>query len=280
MAFYGHPTELYAAVLYMIFAVITGVLCLIQLVFLQKLNIWSVYWLPLLSFCMCYENVLLYLGDHISRHSSVAYAGNVFHALQIPIFVIVLYEVSYRLHEARSAQFLYYIRFDLGGSATELTALLSLWIVRTIAAGLFVMTLITDFFILPKNHRSKVTGAGGYYAFSRDDNEHSVSLWLNLIPPIVLTVAGITIGISLYRFVYQHSIAQPIHLVILSIYPHQTLFALHLQYIIAITNRERGVTIYPFHDVTYHHTRTHRIFLLMAPPTNKIFAPFYTFLYL
>ena len=256
MAFYGHPTELDAAVLYMIFAVITGVLCLIQLIFLQRLNIWSVYWLPLLSFCMCYENVLLYLGDHISRHSSVAYAGNVFHALQIPIFIIVLYEVSYRLHEARSAQFLYYIRFDLGGSTTDLTALLSLWIVRTIAAGLFVMTLITDFSMLRRNHRSKVTGAAGYYTFSRDDNEHSVSLWLNLIPPIVLTVAGITIGISLYRCVYQHSAAS--QSASLSIQSTSILY--YSVNIFVQQKAEKGHSP----PVIYHHSFTHSLFLLMT----------------
>jgi hypothetical protein len=184
----------------MIFAVISGSLCIIQLLFLQKLNILSVYLQPLLSFCMTYENVALYLGSSISSKSAAANAGNFFHSLEIPLFIIVLYEVSFRLHEARSAQFLYCIRFDQGKSAMQWVAPISLWIVRLIATGLFVINILVDFDVLRKQYSSPEAGRGGYYSLGVRNNSTKLTLWLALIPPIVLSAAGLLIGISLYRY--------------------------------------------------------------------------------
>jgi hypothetical protein len=69
--------------------------------------------LPLLSFCLCFENVLLFRGDSIEKHSALTDAGHVFQALQIPLFIIIIYELPFRLHEARLAHFCC-IPFDQG----------------------------------------------------------------------------------------------------------------------------------------------------------------------
>lgn len=114
MTFYANPADYTQRVVFILFATIIGAMVPMQLIFLQKLIIAPVRLLPLLSFCMCYENVLLAMGDWVSASSDVVSAGNVFHSLQIPLFVIILYETTFRLYQARSLQ-LACLRFDLGG---------------------------------------------------------------------------------------------------------------------------------------------------------------------
>ncbi len=114
MAIFGNPADYTQRVVFILFASTIGAMVPIQLIFLQKLIIVPVRLLPLLSFCMCYENILLGMGDWIDASSDVASAGNVFHSLQIPLFVIILYETTFRLYQARSLQ-LACLRFDLGG---------------------------------------------------------------------------------------------------------------------------------------------------------------------
>jgi hypothetical protein len=87
------------------FAVIAALLFCVQIICLQKLRAIPVYMLPLLSFCIVYENVVLYCGGDISATSSIAYSAYFFLSLQIPLFVIILFELTFRLHEARSTKF-------------------------------------------------------------------------------------------------------------------------------------------------------------------------------
>ena len=147
MTFYATPTDYTQRVVFILFATIIGALVPFQLVFLQKLIIVPVRLLPLLSFCMCYENVVLALGDWVTSDSPAVISGNVFHSLQIPLFVIILYETTFRLYQARSLQ-LSCLRFDLGGSVHGALAELSLWGMRILAAALFTMNILADFAFL------------------------------------------------------------------------------------------------------------------------------------
>jgi len=126
MTCFGNPADFTQRVVYILFASAVGALVPVQLVFLQKLIILPVRLLPLLSFCMCYENVLLALGDSVGKTDNVVMAGNAFRSVQIPLFVIILYEITFRLYQARSLQ-LSCLRFDLGGSTDSILAELSLW---------------------------------------------------------------------------------------------------------------------------------------------------------
>ena len=126
MTCFGNQTDFTQRVVFILFASTIGALVPVQLVFLQKVIILPVRLLPLLSFCMCYENVVLALGDLVSKTDNVVMAGNAFRSVQIPLFVVILYETTFRLYQARSLQ-LSCLRFDLGGSTDSFLAELSLW---------------------------------------------------------------------------------------------------------------------------------------------------------
>ena len=74
------------------------------MLFLSKLHILPAYALPLLSFCLAFINISLYFGESIEVKSHMANTLNLFQSLIVPLFVLVLFELTFRLHEARSAK--------------------------------------------------------------------------------------------------------------------------------------------------------------------------------
>ena len=72
--------------------------------FLSKLHILPAYALPLLSFCLAFINISLYFGESFKVKSPMANTLNFFQSLVIPLFVLVLFEMTFRLHEVRSAK--------------------------------------------------------------------------------------------------------------------------------------------------------------------------------
>jgi hypothetical protein len=196
MSFVGNPTNLYAYILFIIFAIIAGLLCIVQVRYLQKLGIIPVLLLPLLSFCVCFENSVLACGTAVGASSSVAMATYFFHSLQIPLFIIILYEVSYRLHEVRLVHF-FCIPFDQGPDVNFLPAMLSIWFVRLIAAGLFVMNILVDYSFVSSSGATK-TAVAGYPYLAKHST--ALSLILALIPPITLSAFAISIAFALYRY--------------------------------------------------------------------------------
>ena len=198
MNVYGRvDTTNYGHIVFIVFAVISAILGSISLLFLQRLNILPVYLLPLLCFFICYENTVLSLGDNISAASKLAYAGNVFHSLTIPLFVIILHETSFRLYQSRSFQFCC-IRFDQSNmSSKNYFAVVLLWSVRIIAVGLFVMNILADFNLVPASEDCDKAKVAGYAAFITDP--YCGSLILALIPPIFLAFISISIGMILIR---------------------------------------------------------------------------------
>lgn len=193
----NHATRpYYAQPVFIVFAAIAAILGSISLLFLQRLNILPVYLLPLLCFCVCYDNSLESIGM-VSETASVAYAGNVFHSLQIPLFVIILHETSFRLYQSRSFQFCC-IRFDQNNVKTiNYAAAVLLWSVRIIACGLFIMNIFSTFNAVPESDQCDVAGVGGYASFVKDP--HCLTLILSLVPPIILSFIAISIGLILVR---------------------------------------------------------------------------------
>ena len=189
--------EEYEQIVFIIYAAIAAVLGTISLLFLQRLNILPVFLLPLLCFCVCYENTLLSLGNKISNNSKVADAGYVFHSLVIPFFIIILHETSFRLYQSRSFQFCC-IRFDQSNNRTiNIAAAVLLWSVRVISIGLFIMNIFTSFEAVPSDRQCSQAGIGGYVSFIAEP--HCLTLILALVPPIVLSFISINIGMILVR---------------------------------------------------------------------------------
>jgi len=196
MGFIGQYQPYYAQILFLGYAAIALLLLAIQIIKLQKLAILPIYLLPCLSLLVCYQNIILYFSDSIRTNSDEAYAGYVFHSFEIPMYVVIIYEVAQRLHEARSAKFLCLV-FDEGLKYDSFAAVISVWAVRFLAIGLFVLNILTDFSLLPTSNNSLKTGSGGYIFLAK--NPASLSIWLNLIPPIILSATSIILGIVLFR---------------------------------------------------------------------------------
>jgi len=184
------------------FGVIAAALFFLQVIFLQKMQILPVYLLPLLSISVAYENVLLYCGN-VDRQSPSANAGYFFHSIQIPLYLLTFYELTFRLHEARSAKFCC-IPFDQSedvindwGLVIKHVLLVPLWFIRIVAGGLFVMNILVDFSFVTSEGSSEYAGRSGYITLAQ--NSSMIPLWLALIPPMTLSAMGFYLAFVLYR---------------------------------------------------------------------------------
>ena len=191
----------FSNVLFLAFSCVGLLLFFVQVFHLQQLRLVPVYLLPLLTFCITYENAVMYYSCNVgvgtgSVDGPTVGAGYVFMALIPPLFISILYELSFRLHEARQAHF-FCLPMEQGDdfSATPGTTLL--WLVRLVAAGLFIMSIFVNFSLVSHDDAPHA-GSGGYAYLA----QHSASLaaWLSLIPPIVLSFASLFIGLSVHRY--------------------------------------------------------------------------------
>eukprot|EP01041_Mallomonas_annulata_P008688 gene8688-17947_t len=195
MSFVGHSTYYYAQILFAAFSVIAALCFVFHLYFIKVLKIFSIYLLPVLSICICFENVILYYNNEIDNKSALANIAYVLHSLIIPLFCLIEYEISFRLYEAKGAHFCF-IRFDQGEDMSPIVAPIALWIMRLIALGLFVISIMVNFNFVPK--ASEYTGRGGYITLA--NNKYSLSMWLNLIPPIYLSILSFLTAFTMYRY--------------------------------------------------------------------------------
>ncbi|CAN0250661.1 unnamed protein product, partial [Ectocarpus fasciculatus] len=179
------------------FGLIAGILCILQMIFYQELKIVPVYLLPFLSFCICFENFALYRQENIEEDGSVATAGKVFHSFIVPLFVMLLFEVPFRLHETRLAHF-GCIPFEQGTDMPSFAAQLVLITERVIALGLFAMNIIVNFNFVREEDKHSFSGIGGYKTLA--EHRRSLHLWLSLIPSMALSVLGIYICFVLYKY--------------------------------------------------------------------------------
>lgn len=188
----------YKSVLFFIFGIIASILLLLQIILLSKLKLIVVKLLPLLSFCIAFENFVLFANTFIKIKSDTANTINFFHALEIPIFFIFLFEITLRLFEARSGPFCF-IPFDMGEQYVKYRMLTLLCFVRGIAIGLFIINILINYdFIESNGSDCSIAGTGGYITLAQHYNCNL--LWLALVPPIALSSMGIFIMIQIYRY--------------------------------------------------------------------------------
>ena len=103
----------------------------------------SLVCLPLLTVSVAYENFLLYISCRTDEISAGAVGtGYVFQAMIIPLMMIVLHEVTYRLHEYRNVHFLWFpLEVDGENDGAEVI----LWINRLFAITFFILGLAVAF---------------------------------------------------------------------------------------------------------------------------------------
>jgi hypothetical protein len=185
----------YSGVLYVAFCVIGFILFCLQILFLQRLTLMPAYLLPLLSFCVTYENAVMYYScNATAADGNTIGAGLVFIALIPPLILVLLYEISYRLYEARQAHF-FCLPLEQGLSSAPGAA--SVWLVRLVAAGLFIMAIFVNFSVVSHTDASSA-GSGGYAYLAQ--HSQSLAVWLALIPPIVASLMALCMGIAVHRY--------------------------------------------------------------------------------
>lgn len=197
MTFVGDHNEPFETGLYISFAIISGLLFFLQIYYLQKLRMLPVYLLPAISVCICWENSLLAGGDRTEPSWRISQFVTAIQALILPFHVIVIFEMPFRLHQARTAHFLC-IPFEQGEFISGFISKVCLWSVRIIAVGLLVINLLVNF-KLPHG-QSDMAGKIGFVKFN--DIGDTIHMWLALLPPLLLSLEATIISVVMQRFFY------------------------------------------------------------------------------
>lgn len=200
MTFFGHENEPFETGLYISFAIISGLLFFLQIFYLQKLRMLPVYLLPAISVCICWENSLLAGGNRTETYWRISQFVTAIQALILPFHVIVIFEMPFRLHQARTAHFLC-IPFEQGEMISGFISKICLWSVRIIALGLLVINLLVNF-NLPHGH--EMAGKVGFVYFN--DIENNTHMWLALLPPLLLSLESTIISVVMQRYAKDFSL--------------------------------------------------------------------------
>ena len=196
VAYFGNNLDDYAFIAFVIIVILSVLLFCKQVLYLRKMTILPVYTLPLVSFCICFESTVLLLGSSISDNSLTADFAYIFKCLQVPLLLLSLYEITHRLHEARSVNF-FFLRFDEGDVFAKKNGDRFLLLIRIVACGLLIINILTFYQLSLPSAGSVLVGMGGYIYLA--ENYYSLNLWLALIPPIVLSLASLVLSYSIMR---------------------------------------------------------------------------------
>lgn len=205
MGVFGYDHNTLSRTLFLVFAVICAIISIVHCYYVRKLKILSVYLLPLLSICMCFENCLLYLTDDIDDNSIIAQIGKVCVCLQLPIFAMVMFEVPARLHEARSVQFCC-VPYDQEKDVSKLPGMLLFTIMRIFAILVFLCNLLLYFSSYCEKlydndaHILKscdYVGRGGFFTLYKHDLNSL--FWLSLILPSYVFLVSFYMYFTLHR---------------------------------------------------------------------------------
>lgn len=188
---------MYEEVLFMIYAILSCFLFIFQIFFLQKIRALPVYILPVVSFCICFDNLVCFRGDKINENSSVSKAAFVFNSLIPACLLLTSFEMPYRLHEARSVHFLY-ISFEEGQYMPKYISTFTLFAVRLLAIGILIAKILANFELVGDDNIS--VGIAGYASFSKDDNANSIILWLDLLPSMIVGFNAIVMALILRKY--------------------------------------------------------------------------------
>lgn len=182
----GTENHKYAEILFVAFAIIAGLLLIVQIVFLQKMKIFSVFAIVVISVCICYENALLAVGDNLDYDSGAFQLMYALQALEIPLFIVCLYETAYRLYEEKGAN-LANVQLEERLAKRFTLPCFGLWFIVLIATMLFILNILTNFQLLDGQSYLHA-GSGGYVYLAK--HPESLTIWLALIPPIVLSIVA------------------------------------------------------------------------------------------
>jgi hypothetical protein len=145
---------------------------------------------------MCCIIVGAYSHSHFCSSLFVIYHGT--RTFEVPILLIVVFEITYLVHKRRSVNFCG-MYFDEGVRVNN-TAFMSFMLrnsIRTLAAVLLVMGLIVNFNLLIV--QEPLAGKAGWTSLAEEDWQN-IHLLLSLIPTAVLTLVSFYLSIILWRY--------------------------------------------------------------------------------
>lgn len=149
--------------------------------------------LPLCA-CLVIENVVLAVGDEVDEHGGVAGFAKVVHALIIPLFLVLFFEVAYEVHKRRSVNFCGII-FDEGHRRSfTFSSFFVRHSTHFIAVLLIAVNLIVNFNAL--ENESGRAGMVGYHELDESE-EHLI---FGIIPSVVLSLYVLYVTVVLWRY--------------------------------------------------------------------------------
>jgi len=169
---------------------------------------------PVALFILALENAALAASgniydSHIVEDGNENFDSNVFiqavfvlQTFEVPILLIVVFEITYLVHKRRSVNFCG-MYFDEGVRVKN-TAFMSCMLrnsIRTLATVLLVMGLVVNFDLIQTGADvDALAGRAGWWALAGEDWDGKVHLLLSLIPTAVLTLVSFYLSIMLWRY--------------------------------------------------------------------------------
>ena len=142
--------------------------------------------------------------DTLVKENPLVKSILILQCFEVPILLIVIFEVTYLIHKRRSVNFCG-MYFDEGRRLNNTQAMSCMLrnSIRTLATILLVMGLLVNFdFIQSDAKVDELAGRAGWYVFFNEEGslENKLHLFLSLIPIAVLVVYSFYLSIMLWRY--------------------------------------------------------------------------------
>lgn len=159
---------------------------------------------PASCLILAFENLGLFLSDKFDEEDILVKVLYAMHALIVPIWLEVAFEVCYLIHKRRSVNWCG-IYFDEGRRVkTNLKSFLLRNCILIVACCLLIIGVAVNFDLLKgggEENMAVLVGRAGWYSFWSDDGSFSSkrSLFLSLMPVVVLFFISLHLSIAMWR---------------------------------------------------------------------------------
>ena len=173
---------------------------------------------PIACFFCATENLYLsssnyfiaYSLDSLQQHPMLV-ALFVLQAMQVPIFLVTIFELTYLIHKRRSVHFLgmYFDEGRLGRRvkgvfSTPCKSFLARNLIRMLSTLLFATGIVVNFDVVEFRNVNTVgdlTGKTGWWQLFDEENPFEPAIVMSLIPIAVLVVCSFVLSTTLWRWV-------------------------------------------------------------------------------
>lgn len=180
-------------------------------------NVYSVRFLfPLVCLLCCVENIYLALSSILIKNSQESLSLHpllkvlfVLQAIEVPIYLVTIFELTYLIHKRRSTHFLG-MSFDEGRLgrrvqgvfSTPCKSFLARNFIRILSTILCAIGIIVNFDVLPQLQTvDDLAGKAGWFALTNGNGGPRNDVLLSLIPAGILILCSFVLSITLWRYV-------------------------------------------------------------------------------